>query len=160
GGYALGLCWRQGRGEEETTPDRGRRGVWLALAVVTMVIAWTVATIGMARLCSWIRIANNDPLAESVRRSLKSLFHVTEVTGKPMPALPWMYGVPLVILAAWGIVAVWLLVRWRSRGWRSPLMWMLLGLSGSALLAAVLSAAQLLPVYEFTQQTSRAASDG
>ena len=37
---------------------------------------------------------------------------------------------------------------------------MLVGLAGSAVLAAALAAAQLLPVLEFTQQTVRAAGEG
>ena len=49
---------------------------------------------------------------------------------------------------------------WRRRGRRSPLGVMLVGLAGSAVLAAALAAAQLLPVLEFTQQTVRAAGEG
>ena len=67
---------------------------------------------------------------------------------------------PRVVLVCWGAVALWLLLRWRGRGWRSPLGVTLLGLAGSAVLAGALAAAQLLPVIEFTQQTSRAAGEG
>ena len=46
--------------------------------------------------------------------------------------------------------------RWRGRPWRSPLGAMGLGLAIAALLATAVTAAQLFPVIEFTQQTTRA----
>ena len=67
---------------------------------------------------------------------------------------------PLALSLSSGAAGLWLLLRWRGGGWRSPLGGMLLGLAGSALLAAALAAAQLLPVIEFTQQTVRAAGEG
>ena len=80
--------------------------------------------------------------------------------GKPPPALPWMVFVPRGVLIAWGMMGLALLERWRRQRWRSPLGWMLMGLVGSGALAAALAAAQLLPVLEFTQATSRAAGEG
>ncbi len=71
-----------------------------------------------------------------------------------------MVYVPRGVLTAWGVMGLILLGRWRRQHWRSPLGWMLLGLVGSAALAAALAAAQLLPVLEFTQATSRAAGEG
>ena len=47
-----------------------------------------------------------------------------------------------------------------ARQWRSPLGFTWLGLAASAALAFGLTAAQLLPVIEFTQRTSRAAKGG
>ena len=67
----------------------------------------------------------------------------------------WTAWVPSGVMAAWGLVAVGFLVRWRLRGWRHPLGAMWLGLAGAATWSAALTAAQLLPVIEFTQRTGR-----
>jgi hypothetical protein len=79
---------------------------------------------------------------------------------KPPLAFPWMAWAPLVTLGAWAIVGVFLLARWRRQGWRWPLATMLVGLLGAAVLAAGLGAVQLLPVFEFTAQSGRAAGQG
>ena len=62
---------------------------------------------------------------------------------------------------AWGMAGVGFLYfyYWRLRGWRRPLGAMWLGLMLAAALAASLTAAQLLPVIEFSQLTTRAAAD-
>jgi hypothetical protein len=58
------------------------------------------------------------------------------------------------------LVALGFLYHWRGRGWRFPLGAMCLGLAISAALTVALTAAQLFPVIEFTQQTVRAAGGG
>ena len=54
------------------------------------------------------------------------------------------------------VAAGLLLYRWRGRPWRNPLGRIWLGLAISAALAMAAAAAQLFPVIEFTQQTTRA----
>ena len=61
-------------------------------------------------------------------------------------------------LAGWS--AGMFLYRWRGQSARSPLGVMGLGLAISALFATAVTAAQLFPIIEFTQQTSRAANAG
>jgi hypothetical protein len=87
-------------------------------------------------------------------------FRPPQEASKPPLALPWMTWVPLVMVCAWGILGVFLLVRWLCQGWRSPLATMLAGLLGAAVLAAALGAVQLFPVFEFTAQSGRAAGQG
>ena len=77
-------------------------------------------------------------------------------TGKPTPPLFWMAWVPW----SWPRSGGWLALVfsftgrcWWKRGWRSPLGFTWLGLAASAALAIALTAAQLLPVIEFTQRT-------
>ena len=130
----------RGNGQtEELTDDSGRKRYswWLIPAVVIALALWFAGTVFLAE---WL----------PTRRP----------QGKPTPALPWMVYVPRGVLIAWGAVGLALLERWRRQHWQSPLGWMLLGLVGSAALAAALAGAQLLPVLEFTQATSRAAGEG
>jgi hypothetical protein len=143
GAYALGLAWsraREQRPEQRTSspePARPMSRWWVIPVVVLGLALWIGGTIAAAEAFPRMR----GP-------------------GKPAPALWWMLYVPRAVTLAWGMVAVWLVRRWRSQGWRSPLGVTLLGLVGSALLAGALTAAQLLPVVEFTQQTVRAAGEG
>src|SRR4051794_13192913 len=76
-----------------------------------------------------------------------------------------MWAVPPAVTAAWCVVGLILIVRWRERrrsGARPApvLVPMLAGLAGSAALAAMLAGAQLLPVLEFTSQSARATGEG
>jgi hypothetical protein len=84
-------------------------------------------------------------------------------SGQPPVRLPWMPWVAPVVAGAWAIVGLVLLDRWwraRKSGVRTRLVSMLFGLVAAAGLAAALSAAQLLPVMEFTRQSGRAAGEG
>jgi Bacterial membrane protein YfhO len=135
-GYASFLAWNRAtlkRRVPEDHPKRSprRRGLSLVLVATTLVV-WCVLTVALAQWLPRLR----GP-------------------GKPPSALPWALWVPVGVDVAWGLAAVSLCVHWRRRGWRFPLGITLLGLAGSAVLAASLSSAQLLPVIEFTQGTGR-----
>ena len=111
---------------------------------------WRIRLLWVGAVIAWI--AGTLILAERLPRLRPS--------GRPTPALPWMLFAPRVVLLLWGVGIVGFLAWWRKRyPWR-PLASRLSGLAGAAALAAAISAAQLLPVIEFTQQTVRAAGDG
>lgn len=131
GGYALGLAWGGGR------PIRqGPRSLVVVLIVAAVLAAWTMAALAAA---AW--------------------FPQFRGKGPPMPTLPWLSWFSRGILATWGLVA--LIVAWRwARGRDRTLRSMLLGLASAAALAGLLTAAQLLPVAEYTSQTVRAADEG
>jgi hypothetical protein len=134
GGYALGLAWLRGR-------SKGARvRLWPGVLIgIAAVIVWTVATLALAH---WLPPLRPEP------------------NKLPARAFPWMAYVPLGVVLAWLIGGAVILRRWRRRRWISPLGTMLVGLAGSAALAGALSAAQLLPVVEFTRQSGRAAGAG
>ncbi|MGC8643653.1 MAG: hypothetical protein ACP5XB_27660, partial [Isosphaeraceae bacterium] len=144
-GYAAGLAWLRSRAragairptEDEETRARPSSRWWLAPALVLGLAAWASGTVALAAILPGYRPSGNPP-----------------------PALPWMVYAPRAVLLAWAAAAIAFVWRWRSKGWRSPLGVMLLGLASAAVLAAVLSAAQLLPVLEFTEQTVRAEGEG
>ncbi len=78
-------------------------------------------------------------------------------TSAPMDAADAPGGCDRVGLCGLGVLYFYY---WRRRGWRKPLGAMWLGLVTAALLAASLTAAQLLPVMEFMQRTTRATAAG
>jgi hypothetical protein len=134
-GYAAGLAWNRARSRKtDLTDSRSRRllhGLSAPLAIVALIL-WCIGSLVLARWLPKLR----EP-------------------GNPPPPFRWMPWVPWGVMLAWGLLAAGLLCRWRRRVWRQPLGVMWLGLAGAAILATALSAAQLLPVIEFTQRTGR-----
>ncbi|MFI5456180.1 MAG: YfhO family protein [Isosphaerales bacterium] len=145
GGYALGMAWSRARLDRAPgVPDDGtpRAGFPLGLFVppmLVLVLGWCAATVLVAMWLPKLREPHEGPRT---------------------PPFSWMLWMPLAVNAAWGLVAIGFLDRWRRQGWRSSLGTMWLGLASAAALAVALTAVQLLPVIEFTQQTVRAAGGG
>lgn len=145
--YAVQLVWTGTRGEPDLRSSHGaarfkgaapRGRAWkIRLAAGLVVSVWIVATLVLARVLPHLR-----------------------PNGMPTPPLPWMRWSPYVVAAGWvGLTAAWC-IRTRDRTRRRLLLTMMVGLIGSAVLAAGLSAAQILPIAEFTAQTNRAAEGG
>jgi Bacterial membrane protein YfhO len=138
--YAIALAW----GRRRRPADRGetafRGSSRLVVPVLIVVLAaWVGVTLGMAHLAPAVRTHTVPPVA-----------------------LPWMSWVGPTVVAAWVVLGLVLLARWR-RGWPGSgrvLVPMLGGLFAAAVLAGAIAAAQLLPVLEFTGQTVRAAEEG
>jgi hypothetical protein len=147
-GYALGLAWtRAHAGKQSIRAERasGREASeWpfsFALAPIVVIVIWAALTVVMGFILPKLRPPHQVP---------------------PTPPVPWMPWMPIAVPMVWGLAGLGFLYfyYWRGKGWRRPLGAMWLGLLTAALLAASLSAAQLLPVIEFTQQTARAAGAG
>ena len=136
-GYAVAIA---GRGPDGATVGgrRGTVGRWVVAAV--LLAAWVGLTI-----LAGIWLPEYRPRASQTR---------------PMPIFWWTPYVSRALLAAWGIGSVLLVATWRhsSRG-RARLACLGL-LLGSAALAGLLAAAQLLPAAEFSSLTARAADEG
>jgi Bacterial membrane protein YfhO len=144
-GYALGLAWHEARAAE-TLPVAGPRG---SSGKMGKVVVWVVC--GLIAWCA-------------VTLVLAQWFPKLRATGKPSPPLFWMAWVPKLVTAAWALAGISFLVycsvAWWKNGRRSRLCLTWMGLAASAVLAVALTAAQLLPIVEFTQLTSRAAEGG
>jgi Bacterial membrane protein YfhO len=143
-GYAAGLAWHRTHPRDEGLDSARSRSTRVWRTVILSVIGlalWSWATLMLAQ---WL---------PTFRQS-----------GKPTPPLFWMPWVPLLVSGIWGIAASALLVYWFVIWWkhgrRSRLCFIWLGLAASATLSVGLTAAQLFPVIEFTQRTSRAAEGG
>ncbi len=145
-GYAAGLAWHRNATRRKSTASATDSGsafsvgwAWILLAAIG-VVCWVAGTLVLAQVLPTLRPKTPNP---------------------PTPvALPWMWIVSSAVSGAWLAVGMGFLIYWRSRGRRFPLGIALAGLAGAAALAIAMSAAQLFPVIEFTQQTSRAAVAG
>ena len=142
-GYAAGLAWsrRQAgdrpRARSHDVASAGSFAWWWLPTAALGMATWVIATLMLAQWLPTLR-----------------------PKGFPPPALPWMRHVAPGVATVWMMAGVGFLAYWRARGWRLPLGITWLGLAGSAAMAMALSAAQLLPVVEFIQQTSRAGAEG
>jgi hypothetical protein len=139
-GYALGLAWHRARSSQVASDVAERRSFRL----------WKGASWLMCALVVW----------SAVTLTLAQWFPKLRAPGMPTHPLFWMVWVPGVVGAVWVLGALGFLIYWRKRDWHSPLGLTCLGLAASAVLSFVLTAAQLLPVIEFTQRTSRVAQGG
>jgi Bacterial membrane protein YfhO len=147
GGYALALAWNRGRGDDARQARWTRPYALVPMAMLTGV-SWCVLTLAMAHFAPGFREARK--------------------ADQPTAPLPWMYYAQPILALFWATLASAVLVAWRrarrsATGGQRPiriLLPMLCGLAASAVLAGMLSAAQLLPVFEFTRQTGRSAVEG
>jgi hypothetical protein len=134
-GYASGLAWSRARAASNKHPVAqavpSRRWFLLPVAGIALVF-WCAATLALAQWMPKLRGSAN-----------------------PRPPLPWMAWVPFGVIGAWCLMFVGILFNRQARGWRYFLRAMWLGLAASAMLAGALTAAQLVPVIEFTQRTGR-----
>jgi hypothetical protein len=71
----------------------------------------------------------------------------------------WLPPGGIVRAVVWGLVGLWVLGRWRQRARGAQLVRRLAALAAGCALAALLAAAQLLPILEYTGETARAADD-
>lgn len=141
GGYALIVTMRGDRAGETARPegDRAptRRVRWIILALTLAI--WFVATVALG---VWLPSLRPAPAGGQTR---------------PLPWMPWM---PVAVALAWASAGVWLLLRWRRSGRRSPLGVSWSGLALAAVLAIAVSAVQLLPAFEYTRRTQRSEQGG
>jgi Bacterial membrane protein YfhO len=140
--YALAMAWARRRDAQPTPvarPGWFRGHWWVAPVVVSLVAAWMAATLAIAQLVPRLRTHKDVAVA-----------------------LPWMPWVPPMVVLGWCVFGLALLLRWRKRRPEAGqvLVPMLAGLVASAALAGAVTAAQLLPVIEFTGLTARAAGEG
>ena len=134
GGYAIGMAIARRRHLERRPPIGRFRAVLLWGIGLT---AWVAVVL----FCAWYLPRFRSPRTNP-------------------PAVPffWSRWTPLVVAGSWAAIgAAWL--AWRRRADR-VLPAMLGGLAGAAVLAGLLSAIQLLPIYEYTSRTVRSAEDG
>ena len=164
GGYAILLARERRR---LTRLIRRRSPGWVAglgALSLTAVVIWVALSLTAAAWLPGLRPLPGEspwgPLGRWWATGQIPRFRPTAYTG-PVPGLAWVGPLPTLIAAVWGLVGLVWLARWRRLGSaRMPVVPMLAGLTGSALLAGLLTAAQLLPVAEFTSISARATDEG
>jgi Bacterial membrane protein YfhO len=137
GGYALMLI------ASTRPPITSARRLWIVLGAAAGVVVWVVATLALASVLPGLR--------------------PERPAGQPTAAFAWMPWVGPAVVAAWGAAGLRVLLSWkhgRVEGKNLRLVPMLAGLAAAAVLAGLLAGAQLLPVFEFTGMSVRAAGEG
>ncbi len=139
-GYALAIVGSARRSPENL--DRPRSSRWLV---------WTMVAIG--GLIAWVGL------------TLLAGFWLPELRPRatqtrPMPIFPWTPFASKIVLGCWAVAVVLIAVVWKRSPKGRTRMAMLALLLGSAALAGLLSAAQLLPSSEFNSLSSRVAREG
>ncbi len=166
GGYAWLLARDQAQRRDSSLP-RQRSAVrvvaWSGLILAALVV-WVGLTLVLARWLPGFRPIPGEapwgPVQRWIATGLVPRFRLDLYEG-PVPGFAWNPWVPLVAIGGWGFVGLLWLNRWRRLGSnRVPMVPMLAGLAGSAVLAGALAAAQLLPVAEFTAISARATDEG
>jgi hypothetical protein len=157
-GYAVGLAWVGKHG-----PWRLQAWKWVPMVVVGLV-AWVAFTLAMAAYLPGFRPEPGEkpwgPVLRWIETGRLPEFHQKAFEG-PVPGIPQTALVHQVLMGAWGLAGLVLLVRWWRRGSsRVPLVPKLAGLLAAATLGGALSAAQVVPVAEFTGLTGRATDEG
>ncbi len=131
--YAMGLAWMR---TNQQRPTRVR--AWMvAIAVLVLVLVWIVGTLYAAYLFPFYREQRKPPVV-----------------------LPWTPWFELGLRIGWILLAAVVAAVWLRRPKDRVLPTMTAGLLGAAIVALALSAAQLLPVLEFTRLTLRSSGEG
>ena len=142
--YAAGVSWTAGRGPVAKASREGvpvSRPRWKTiLRLGLLAAAWIGASLTLASFAPRLRPHYIPP--------------------SPTPALSWMLWAPKVVPVVWGVVLLVYFARKKATLPRRTLGRLVVGLGLAGALAGVLTAAQLLPVIEFTQRTVRAAEEG
>ncbi|MDX2037097.1 MAG: hypothetical protein SFX72_10630 [Isosphaeraceae bacterium] len=137
GGYALGMAYARNRAGSPAR--RGGVGRGIVIGAIAIVV-WVGLVLAAAAILPGLRPPSPRP---------------------PTPTFAWSPWVSPAVMAAWAIVGLLMLRGYRrGKGLACTLLPILIGLAVAAMLAAALSAAQLLPVMEFTSLTSRSADEG
>jgi len=158
GGYAVGLS-RSGR------PGSPRRRPWLRAAVVASgLVAWAATSICLAVMLPGFRAEPGEgplgPFGRWLATGRLPGFRGSAFEG-PVPGFFWVARLPLAVAALWAFAGLLLFLRRKERGSvAASLVPRLAGLAGAAALAGAISAAQLLPVAEYTRISARATDEG
>jgi hypothetical protein len=157
GGYTVGLTWVGRFGPWKVRPSR-----WVPVMAL-VIVAWVMITVVLAANLPGFRPEPGEkpwgPIVRWFSTGKIPVFRKAMFEG-PVTSLPWTPWVPRVMALAWTLVGFFLIYRWRNRGSSNrPLVPILAGLAAAAALAGGLSAAQMVPAFEFTSLSSRATDE-